>query len=299
MTTLEFGDLKVECDLKRKVLGDICEIQYGELTTPPKASSEGKGGTIFDRLMAEDDDESREPVVIKSQRWTQDADLMKSEWTALTTIRPSSEPEHKFFRYFPRPITRVGGEKVQHIMSYRPEMLTLEAVHAAYPGGIDFQDFAWMFKRMLAGAGFAHNHGFIHGALVPSHVLIHPTERGAKLIDWCYSTNVSEHRSIRAYVKAYKDFYPPEVFAKRFPTPAVDIYMIAKLAVYLLGGDVKTNTLPVGKLHPKLETLLLVCLAEAPSTRRQSAWDLHEEFDKILETIVGKPAFRVFEMPKV
>jgi hypothetical protein len=295
MTTIKYSGHDVEIDdSKPEFNGDVCALRMGEVIHAPKTNT---GGGFFEQLEA-DDGETREPVIIKRQRWTADTDLMLAEKTALTVIRPPNLPDEKFLRYFPKLISFPASydDLATHVLIRAEGMVTLEEVMTAHPSGLDIRDFAWIFKRILAGIGYAHSVGFVHAALLPPHVLVHPTERGAKIIDWCYSSRLKDKQSIKVIVKRFRDYYPPEVFAKRLPTPALDIYMAAKLGVLLLGGNVVTNELPSAVPSP-LARLLRGCLATTASERVQDAWDLHEALDKVMEGLVGKPSYRVLEMP--
>jgi hypothetical protein len=40
------------------------------------------------------------------------------------------------------------------------------------------------------------------------------------------------------------------------------------------------------------------CLDPDPAKRPQNAWDAHESFEKVLETVVGKRKYRPFPMPQ-
>jgi hypothetical protein len=44
---------------------------------------------------------------------------------------------------------------------------SLAEVRAAFPAGIDPQDAAWMWRRLLVAVGAAHRAGVIHGAVLP------------------------------------------------------------------------------------------------------------------------------------
>ena len=288
MKLLELKGFNVEVADKR-ITGDFCYVQEGVAVYPP--TSKG-GGDFFEQLLG-DDDETRVPVTVKTQRWPQDDNFMLAERTALTKLNPPDAKDEKFHRYFPKLLARhVEGGKSIHILTRETSpMVSLEEVLAAFPTGLDFRDFAWMFKRMLVGIGYAHTQGFVHGALIPPHVLIHGSERGAKLIDWCYSTRLGGKQSIRAYVKRYERYYPRSVFDKQFPTEATDLHTLGKTAIALLGGDLATNAIPAGRIAPEALAVVLKCFVGA------NAWDLHEEFDTVLERIVGKPAYRIFEMP--
>jgi hypothetical protein len=79
----------------------------------------------------------------------------------------------------------VAGRPPKRVNVFRFEagFHTLEEVHAQYQG-LDGRHLAWIFNRMLTVLGFCHRQHFIHGALLPCHVLVHAPSHGLKLIGW-------------------------------------------------------------------------------------------------------------------
>lgn len=90
-------------------------------------------------------------------------------------------------------------------------------------------------------------------------------------------------------------FYPPEVFAKRTPSPALDIYMAAKCVVALLGGNVETGAIP-DSVPIQIRTFLSASLLESPTKRPKDAWQVHDDFDQLVGRILPKK-YREFKMP--
>lgn len=184
----------------------------------------------------------------------------------------------------------VTGRAIEHV--------SLAEIMSAYPRGLDFRDVVWIFKRTLYALWFVHGKGVVHGAVLPPHVLVHPTGHGAKLIDWCYA--VPEWRDgkqhVRAISKPYFDHYPPEILTRKPPSPATDIYMASKCAVTLLGGHAATGVLPSTVPDP-IKAFLQGCMLTAQSKRPHDAGALHEEFDELLLRLVGKPTYRPLAMP--
>ena len=211
-----------------------------------------------------------------------------------------------------------------------PEYISLATVIRLFPNGIDYRDAAWMFKRALEGLGWAHRKNVVHGNLTPVHILVHPIGHGAKLIDWSYAVllkpdpvtpkpAVKEERltvwerlmndedemetilesepdgpgHIKAITPAYIGYYPPEVMAKRVPTPATDLYTLAKTFVAVLGGNPATNFIP-SEVPRHVRELLDEMLLDDPVRRLQDAWATHDRFDALLERLVGKPVYRPF-----
>jgi serine/threonine protein kinase len=144
---------------------------------------------------------------------------------------------------------------------------------------IDPRDAAWMWRRLLAGLGWAHRAGVVHGAIVEKHVLIHPGEHGLALVDWCYS-------GPRPVAVVDGAFYPPEVRRDREASPATDIYMATGVMTRL-----------VGERMPKaMKRFADGCLFDAPRMRPQDAWALLGEFDELLHQLFGPRTFRPFRI---
>jgi serine/threonine protein kinase len=151
----------------------------------------------------------------------------------------------------------------------------------------------WMWKRILSALGFAHRHGIVHGAVLPPHVLMRPRDHGAHLIDWMGASKEGRATVISA---PFAEWYPPEVSEQKRLLPATDIYLAAKCAIYLLGGD------PIAESFPETVPALMAafiktCLFRIPDRRPQDAWELHAEFDEtVVRPLFGAPKFIDFPM---
>lgn len=236
--------------------------------------------------------------VFKVAQSPADNDLLENESRVLGAIYPTAQVSEKFYRYLPKLLDTFvlrGASKTNrrvNVLAHAEGYVSLAQVIAAHPNGVDFRDVAWMFKRTLAGLGFVHRKGYVHGALTPEHVLVHPTGHGAKIVDWCYAVKTSEKP--RVLCKPYRDLYPAEVFAKRPMTPQTDVYMLAKSMVALFGGSESPG---YARAPLQLQAFLGSCLLAAQSKRPDDAWKLHEEFDHLLVRLVGKPKYRPLAMP--
>ncbi len=132
-----------------------------------------------------------EKVLLKIARDPRDNDLLVNEVAVLNHLYPKGQKDEKFFRYLPRIIdtARLPDRRQVTVLPHFEGYCSLAEIIAQYPEGIDFRDMVWMYKRLLSGLGFVHEMGVIHGALLPPHVLVHPTDHGAKIIDWSYALN--------------------------------------------------------------------------------------------------------------
>lgn len=236
-------------------------------------------------------DENGVRAVFKVCARSPDNDLLENEATRLQHLVPKGTLDEKFFRYLPRLdetfVSRGedGVDRRVNVVSGFFEHVTMSEVMAAHPRGVDFRDAAWMTKRLLATLGFVHRRGLVHGAVLPPHLLVHPVNHGARLVDWCYAREIGDR--IRAIPSSYRGFYPPEVLEKKPATAQTDIYLAAKTALALMG---EKAPLPVHKFWS-------TCLAPSPSRRPDDAWALHDELEDVLERLVGKPKYRPLVMP--
>ena len=133
-----------------------------------------------------------------------------------------------------------------NVMRYSPEHVSLSDIMQAFTGGLDPRDAAWIARRVVAQAQSAQLAGLVHGAITPDHVLVHPTSHEPLHIGWLHAVEVSGKKTgcIEFVIDRWKDWYPPEVFAKKSPDHRTDIYMAAKTVIWLFGGDTATNDMP-------------------------------------------------------
>lgn len=258
--------------------GDICDVYLGNYLD---------GG-------------AEKEAVLKVLRDADDADLMENEGVFLKELRTSSDPHTEHFsQYLPAVIETLkvsangGPRKTIRVLDVAKGFISLEEIIAAFPNGLDLQDVAWMWKRMFEILTWVHRQGVVHGAVLPSHVLVHPVSHGLKLIDWSYA--VKTGGQIRAISTDYQAYYAPEVLAKKPAVPATDICMATKCAVRLLGGDPASKALPAAVPKP-IRGLINICLAPDATARYGDAWEVYEKLNRVLRGLYGPPKYRPFKM---
>jgi len=230
-------------------------------------------------------------ALLKIVRDPADNDLMRREATALTRLQDVVDPA--LLAYFPplvatgqRDDARSGIRRHVNLIGALSGFRSLADVRAAFPAGVDPRDAAWMWRRLLVAIGAAHRAGVIHGAVLPEHVLIHPAEHGLVLVDWCYSVSGPAGR-VRAIVRRYQRWYPPEVLAGDPAGPDLDIWLATRCMAELIGG----------RAPAQITAFARGCLLASPGRRPQDAWRLLAEFDELLERLYGPRTFRPFAMP--
>lgn len=295
--------------VRRYAQGDLADIyvcSYNEPIALKKTNgTTKKSATVWSTLMEPDEDivdtTPERKAAFKIVASAADNDLLEREAKVLAKLYPADQEDTNYFRYLPKLLdtfeyTKGRVRRRVNVLRLFDDMYPLTEVLATRPNGWDYRDVVWMFKRMLVGLGYVHSKGVVHGSIILPHVLVHPVNHGARLIDWCYSVDGKGH--VPAISKAYRDFYPPEVLKKATPTPATDIYMAAKCALAMMGGDVFTGRFPDSVPKP-IQSFYASCLIAAPSKRPDDAWKLHDNLVEILEKVVGKAKYRPLEMPPI
>jgi serine/threonine protein kinase len=258
-------------------------------------------GDLAELLAA--DDETGAPVVLKSLRDPANADLFANEAARLARLTVVNGSYSRYFTTLRESFPVRDSNRVRrdvHVFDRLDGWFTLLAVQAKQPR-LQFEHAVWMFNRMLEALGHAHSLGIVHGAIVPAHVMVYATtdvdsewDHGLKLLDWCYAVDVG--KPITAIAPAWREFYPPEVFAKRAAGHSTDIYMAVKTIIYLLGGDVKTDAMP-NSVPGYLQNFLRGCTLGNPACRPSDAWKLHRDFTAFMKANYGPRKYVRFTLP--
>jgi hypothetical protein len=114
-------------------------------------------------------------------------DAPRREAVALTRLQDVVDPA--LLAYFPplvatgqRDEARSGIRRHVNLIGVLSGFRSLAEVRAPFPAGVDSRDAASMWRRLLVAIGAAHRAGVIHGAVLPEHVLIHPSDHGLVLL---------------------------------------------------------------------------------------------------------------------
>jgi hypothetical protein len=255
-------------------------------------------GDVCDVYLAEQENGPR--AIIKIAIDTKDQDLVQNEAIVLKKLwEPKDKESVHFQQYLPKLLeqTKVkvaGKEQIANIIQVCEQGYTLEQVHQKYPV-LDARNVAWIWKRILECIGWVNlKQKIIHGAILPSHVILYPKNHGACIIDWSYAAPVKS--PLKAISEKYKNFYPPEVFTKTPAHMGIDIFMAAKCALYLLGGNTQTNFIPEDTTPPLMKGFLQACLLNNIAARYTDTWEALEQLDDNLRIVFGPKKFVTLEM---
>lgn len=166
--------------------------------------------------------------------------------------------------------------------------------HYRYKNGVSPKHMVWMLNRLLSVLGFAHSRGIVHGNIDPSHLMIRPQDHNLWLIDWCYAS-VNPRFSGDAFRVFNEDFSPPEVAQRKPPIPSSDLYSAGKCMIFILGGDIQSDSMPSSVPEP-LQRFLKFMVMKSPLQRAQDAWQLHPQLITLVENLWGPRKFIEFKI---
>ncbi len=169
----------------------------------------------------------------------------------------------------------------------------LYSVREKYRDGAPQKHVIWMLNRLLSVVGYAHSRGVIHGNIEPSHLMIRPRDHNLFLVDWSYSA-VNPVRTGDGFKIFNEEYSAPEVAERKPPIPASDLYSVGKCMIYLLGGDVKNNSMP-SQVNEKLQRFIQFFVRESPLQRAQDAWEMYEKLIELRDELWGQ-RFLEFKM---
>ena len=196
-------------------------------------------------------------------------------------------------------LAEAGNEQYRvNVFRHKPGFVSLTDIHAAYPQGLHPKDAAWIWRRLIAQALAAQVLGVVHGAIVPDHLLLNPQTHEPLHIGWVHSVERPQERQARitTVIDRFRDWYPPEVFAREIPTLQTDLYMVGKTMIYLAGGDVARNRFP--SHYPEImKDTVAQLISQNPGDRPRDGHVLLREFTTGIRSLWGTQ-FRPLTLPK-
>ena len=217
-----------------------------------------------------------ELVVLKTLREADDAPLLEHEWRALRQLENTNLGVR-----VPAPV-----ESSRTACAYRWAggfLHTFEAVRDAYREGIPPVASIWVWRRILEVLTVMRQHGLVHGAILPQHLVIQNGEHGVRVVG--FSCADRANAPLRVVCTAYEDFYPHAAVDSQKLTSSMDVTMSARCVSYLLGeGEVPA---------PLAELLQRVASEERADP---DPWKLHEQVGALGRELFGPPAFHPIAM---
>lgn len=235
-----------------------------------------------------------ELVVIKVQRAVADGDLMRREWDIINELRGSdAQGASHYVTRLPSPIAfgsvGVDPPRLASIYGWKSGFIhSLDDVRRIHLTGVEGRIVVWFLKRVLEMLGWLHRSGFAHGAVVPSHVMIHPRDQGANLVGFSVAARIGQ--PVIAVSQAGREFYAEDYEPGRVASPETDIAMACRCAS-ALGGWASPNW---GAGAPEA---LRSVLQRGCAKRVNDAWELRDALVEASLQDFGAPAYNPLPMP--
>lgn len=225
--------------------------------------------------------------MLRLPRSPKNNDLVETEAKAIKVL-DASDPTYRVyaptlvesFRYRD---TKTRVERRANVTERLDGFVTIKEVHNAFPAGLNGRDVAWIWRRLLAGAGWFHRAGLVNAAVLPEHILVHPLKHGVVFSNWCYSTELDH--PLRAVSPNYRDWYPQDVLAKKPASAKTDIHLISHLMGWLLGPNASSQ----------FKAFIQGCTLRFGGV--PDAWEIQRDFDDLLFRLYGQRKYRPLVMP--
>lgn len=231
-------------------------------------------------------------IAVKIIEDSADNDFMKNEIKALKLFQSSPAAQSKHLPVLLDQFKTSGdrlGIILRQINGY-----DFYSIREKYKQGISQVHAVWMLERLLSVAGFTHSKGVVHCNIEPSHIMATPKDHNIFLIDWSYAA-INPSATGDKFKILNEDFSPPEIMERKPPIPASDLYSIGKCMIYILGGDVKTNSMH-GSVDVRLQRFVQFLVRNSSRQRAQDAWEMYEQLKNLRSEIFGSKQFLEFEM---
>jgi hypothetical protein len=255
-------------------------------------------GHSTDVWLAERATRLTERVVVKILRNAEDEPLLRNEQEVLHELEQSSAQGAQFFATFlpQRAAFGVGtGEGAAGRLTavFREPAgfsHTLLGVQRASPGGLDPRHLVWVWRRSLELLGWVHLSGFVHGSVLPEHLLLNARDHATRLVGFSCAARVGA----RLVAEAAKDraLYPQPVLAGEPLSAQTDLIMLARTLLRVWGGHA-TQAAPA--MPAPLARLLE---REASGLGKLGAWQLSEEVASAAKHCFGPPKFVELRLPE-
>ena len=251
-------------------------------------------GESSDVFLAERLGPLRERVVLKIQRADDDADMLRREHETLGALsRSEAQGTPYFSALFPQvvafgPVETRPAKPLALVHRWRSGFVeTLADLASAFPEGLDARHAVWILGRILEVAGWVHQSGWVHGAILPQHALINARDHGVMLVGWSCAVRAGE--PLPAVSSADEDFFTPEAARGDGVSAFTDLVMAARCAAYALTGD--PRRLGAAVPRPLVELLEPYVAGDASLSASGDARGFKDALSRAAEAAFGPPKF--------
>lgn len=208
-----------------------------------------------------------------------DNNLLDKEFNLLTTLSHLS---------LPKVIAKLKINGKTSLIMHEEDGLSPDDLIKEF-GYIPEEHIAWILERLLSIIGYLHSNKIVHGNIKPENIIIDVENHNVKLMDYTLAIKDANETKSK-YEIINEDYTPDYVNSTSKVMPSVDIYAIGKIAIMLMGGDIKRNAMPV-KVNIELRTFIRKLLDK----NENDAWKLWDELIELRNRLYGQTRFQKLE----
>ncbi|WP_027003650.1 hypothetical protein [Hugenholtzia roseola] len=255
-------------EMVKRLHPDVCDL--------PKAHEAVVKLNLF-KAQLEKEVEDDAGVIVKvdaqSYLFKGEKEILEKSYQNYQALLALKDDASKHFRkYLPTQMSWQGGGLL---------VQTGEESALCYDLKLEEKHVAWAASRMLEFVSWLHQVGYVHGGLVPQSWAIIPKTHGMVCLSFYHLTPLNGN--LETLSGAYSDWYPSSVFAEKKATPNLDLSIIQKVAISLLGDPSGAGV----KLKATHDENLINFWIQS----HQEAFTTYEKYRKLLQDLYGKPKF--------
>jgi hypothetical protein len=141
---------------------------------------------------------------------------------------------------------------------------------------------AWVLSRLLELTAWLHQSGFVHAGLVPEALALAPDTHGLVVLSFYHLTSLGG--PLTTISGKYRPWYPDAVFTEKRATPGLDLSLVQRTAIVLLGDASGHGVRLRGTVDERLLTFLL--------SPQHDAFEAFDTYRQLLRQLYPVPVFR-------
>lgn len=211
----------------------------------------------------------------------EDNELIEKEYNMLLSLRHQSLPYVE---------QKIMVNDTKAILMREVKGITMPELLEQYPRGVPAEHVMWMMERMLSVVGYLHSNCVVHGNIKPENIIINKDNHNVSLLGFSFC--IPKANTPDAKYQIVNDYYTaPEVNKTAMVLPSSDVYSIGKIAIKLLGGDIKRNAMPVS-VDVRVRTFIRKMVSTTETDRPNDAWKLWSELATLRTEVFGTQRFK-------
>lgn len=207
-----------------------------------------------------------------------DESLLKKSFANFDKLTKLKDDASKHFRKYLPDNVEWKGDKLE--LHHKEDIIPLTGLL------LPEKHVTWLTSRLFEFVAWLNQVGFCHAGLNPEAIAVVPKTHGIVVLSFYHL--VYTNQKLSTISNRYLNWYPNSVFTEKKAIPYIDLTLIQRIALYLLGDKTGTGVKLKKTHNPNLIDFLL-----------QSNTLPYETFDayrKLLHGIYGKPKFFPLEI---